>query len=322
MQYRLTAVSSLERYFMKNFPYTMTPGATPRGEDAIAYFLTEQRRGFCAHFASSSALLLRRLGIPTRYVEGYMISFAQVQDANGYTTDTRSWYQGDGLYDNAAVVDIDVTDASAHGWIEIWIDGYGWIPYEMTPPSDEDETAGGGLYDLFAGLFFRTARDAAGAPDNNDTDITDEGSKSKLANMFKSFDFLAGPFVWTVLIFVSLAAAYYFLRLFRYFIALRKAIDEKCYSEALLIRYRKKLQDLKRKGIVSVKYPTLREARDLMMENADPSKGAAPEETDRLFAVLGNAAYSGNDIGRSGYDEARSILSRLRFIKKKRSRAL
>ena len=317
LQYKMAAVSDLGRYFMNNFPYTMTPGATPRGEDAVAYFLTEQRRGFCAHFASSSALLLRRLGIPTRYVEGYMISFSQVQDANGYTTDTRSWYQGDGLYDNAAVVEIDVTDASAHGWIEIWIDGYGWIPYEMTPPSDEDETAGGGLYDLFAGLFFRTARDAAGAPGDDGTDMTDGDTKSKLTNMFKSFDFLAGPFAWTVLIFVSLAAAYYLVRSFRYLIALKKALNKKRYSEALLIRYRKKLQDLKRKGIVSVKYPTLREAKDIMRENADASKGAAPEETDRLFDVLGNAAYSGNDIGRGGYDEARGIMSRLRFIKKK-----
>ena len=81
---------------------------TPEGEDFVAYFLTESHRGYCMHFASSATLMLRALGIPARYVSGFTAQLAE-----GET--------------------VAVPDSAAHAWVEIYLDGYGWYPVEVTP---------------------------------------------------------------------------------------------------------------------------------------------------------------------------------------------
>jgi len=46
----------------------------PEDTDIASYFLNESKRGYCIHFATAAALLLRGHGIPTRFVTGYMIT--------------------------------------------------------------------------------------------------------------------------------------------------------------------------------------------------------------------------------------------------------
>ena len=82
--------------------------ATPEGEDYVTYFLTESRRGYCMHFASAATLLLRWIGVPARYVTGYVADVP----ASGHAR---------------------VPDSAAHAWVEVYIDGYGWEPVEVTP---------------------------------------------------------------------------------------------------------------------------------------------------------------------------------------------
>lgn len=86
-----------------------TPAA-PEGEDPVLYFLNDSRRGYCMHFASAAALMLRSLGIPARYVSGFT-----VVPQPGRT--------------------VDVPDRAAHAWVEVWVDGFGWYPVEVTPPA-------------------------------------------------------------------------------------------------------------------------------------------------------------------------------------------
>lgn len=88
--------------------YELYAPAAPAGEDFVLHFLNESRRGSCMHFASAGALLLRSLGVPARYVSGYM-------------TDVPT---------SGAC---DVPDRAAHAWVEIYLSGYGWYPVEMTP---------------------------------------------------------------------------------------------------------------------------------------------------------------------------------------------
>jgi len=83
-----------------------TPAMDPAG-DFVTHFLTEGR-GYCVHFATAGALLLRMQGIPARYVSGYVADL----DGQGRAT---------------------VLDRDAHAWVEIYLDGYGWYPVEMTP---------------------------------------------------------------------------------------------------------------------------------------------------------------------------------------------
>ena len=94
--------------------YSLMPGYTPEGKDCVKYFLDENRTGYCMHFASSAVLLLRSMGVPTRYVEGYVLAPGSFK----MTGEKKTAF---------------VYDHQAHAWPEIYIDGFGWVPVEVTP---------------------------------------------------------------------------------------------------------------------------------------------------------------------------------------------
>ena len=94
--------------------YDPNTPVTPEGEDFVRYFLEESHRGYCMHFASAAVLLFRTAGVPARYVSGYS---AQIE-AGGTSK---------------------VKDSSAHAWVEIYQEGYGWYPVDVTPPYEEEQ---------------------------------------------------------------------------------------------------------------------------------------------------------------------------------------
>jgi len=143
-------VVQIQRYFRDNFQYTLAPGKTPRNRDFVEYFLTRQKKGYCVYFATAGTLLLRQMGIPARYVEGYCIDIETAADASDIVEgeDYRDWYEGDNLLihdgDEAYVIEVEVNDSKAHAWVEIYIDGFGWIPVELTtaPQARGDDAQG------------------------------------------------------------------------------------------------------------------------------------------------------------------------------------
>ena len=92
---------------------------TPRmdGEDFARWFLEESDTGYCVHFATAAAVLLRSVGIPARYVTGYMATCAPHEATT-------------------------VTANRAHAWVEYYEPRLrSWIPLEATPPDfTENET--------------------------------------------------------------------------------------------------------------------------------------------------------------------------------------
>lgn len=140
-------------YFRANIPYTVRPGAVPAGEDAINYFLTENRKGYCSHFASAATLIFRYLGIPARYVEGYAVSAEEIGSGVALEEDYEEYYQGYSEIGETGVVQVEVTDASAHAWVEVYLKDFGWVPMEVTVSDSID----GEAYDVFGqwlGGFF------------------------------------------------------------------------------------------------------------------------------------------------------------------------
>jgi transglutaminase-like putative cysteine protease len=103
------------------FQYTLNPPAVPSQTWPVLYFLTVSHRGYCQYFASAMGTMLRTLGIPTRLVSGY----------GPGTTRTESGRQG--LREQA------VSTSDAHSWVEAYFPGYGWIPFEPTPPSAQGD---------------------------------------------------------------------------------------------------------------------------------------------------------------------------------------
>jgi hypothetical protein len=92
--------------------YTLSPGMTPEGQDFVEYFLFENHKGYCVHFASATVALLRAAGVPARYVEGYAVSPVDFEEYD-------KW--------------VNIPDSRSHAWVEIYLSAVGWVPVEATP---------------------------------------------------------------------------------------------------------------------------------------------------------------------------------------------
>lgn len=144
-------VQQLRAYYQENIPYTYSPGATPRGKDFINFFLTENRKGYCSHFASAATLIFRYMGIPARYVEGYAIDYSEIAEDGELLRDKQyeQYYQGYSVMGETGVVQHEVTDADAHAWVEVYEKGKGWQVVEITPYSDEEALTRRSFWSIF-----------------------------------------------------------------------------------------------------------------------------------------------------------------------------
>lgn len=89
--------------------------------DYLMFFLDRVRQGNSSFYSSAGVLLYRYMGIPARYVEGYLVEV---------TEDDYVQRQKD--YEHIA------TGKNSHAWVEIYKDGIGWIPVEVTPGFYDD----------------------------------------------------------------------------------------------------------------------------------------------------------------------------------------
>ena len=76
-------------------------------ENMALAFLNVYRSGVCRHFATAATLLYRSLGIPARYTEGFAL-------------------------DTAPMRELSISKEMRHAWVEVYIDGMGWIAVEVT----------------------------------------------------------------------------------------------------------------------------------------------------------------------------------------------
>ena len=97
----------LQHLRTQGYTYTLEPG--PYGSNAADEFWFDRKAGFCEHFASAFAVLMRAVDIPARIVTGY-----QGGDINPV----------DGLW--------TVRNSDAHAWVEIWLADQGWIRVDPT----------------------------------------------------------------------------------------------------------------------------------------------------------------------------------------------
>ncbi|MCT0208781.1 DUF3488 and transglutaminase-like domain-containing protein [Synechococcus sp. CS-1332] len=102
------------------FRYTLEPGALPR-QAPLDHFLFETRLGFCGHYASAFTTLMRAAGVPARVVSGYRGGqWVQPVGGSGY---------------------VDLRQADAHAWSEVWLEGEGWQRVDPTAWADGDSLA-------------------------------------------------------------------------------------------------------------------------------------------------------------------------------------
>jgi hypothetical protein len=97
----------LDMFHRQAFFYTLTP--PPLGLNSVDGFLFDTKRGFCGHYASAFAVLMRAAGIPARVVTGY----------HGGTFNRFADYW-------------ILRQSDAHAWDEVWLEGQGWQRVDPT----------------------------------------------------------------------------------------------------------------------------------------------------------------------------------------------
>ncbi len=127
-------IEYVRKYLEDNTRYSLSPGKLPKDKDFVEYFLYENKVGYCAHYASAATLMLRAMGIPARYVEGYAFGKEAIYESSGVGDVTRYAAEGSKV-NKEAFSEVSVRDYHAHAWVEVYFDYCGWYPVEFTPGS-------------------------------------------------------------------------------------------------------------------------------------------------------------------------------------------
>ncbi|NWQ43586.1 transglutaminase [Bacillus sp. EB106-08-02-XG196] len=108
---------AIERHFGgSEFRYDQKNVAVPgENDDYVDQFLFDSKVGYCDNFSTSMAVLLRTVGIPTRWVKGY---------TGGEFMDYSEGDTSKSIY--------EITNNNAHSWVEVYFPNQGWVPFEPT----------------------------------------------------------------------------------------------------------------------------------------------------------------------------------------------
>lgn len=127
--------SVLQKLNREEYFYTLDP--PPLGSDPVDRFLFDTKRGFCEHYASAFAVMMRSVGIPARIVLGYQ--GGEINPLGGH---------------------LIVRQSDAHAWTEVWLDGPGWYrvdPTAAVAPERIDIGASDAAFEAFGRAWGLTA---------------------------------------------------------------------------------------------------------------------------------------------------------------------
>ena len=96
-------------YLKEKYSYSLYNKSSGEKEP-IYNFLFKDKEGICQEFATSMVLMCRSIGIPAKYVTGYLVT--EKENNTG---------------------DYIVREKDAHAFVEVYIAGYGWMTFDPTP---------------------------------------------------------------------------------------------------------------------------------------------------------------------------------------------
>lgn len=149
----LAKAIAITLYLGEKGKYTTKKRLVNGSEDPTADFLFGDLTGYCVHFSHSAVYLMRAAGIPARVGAGYAV-------------ETRN-RRGSALL---------ILSSAAHAWPEVWLDGLGWYPLDVSPQTNLDAAEPPPDYDLQAMLAEMA---------QNDKELTEQPPEFDLRNYLK-----------------------------------------------------------------------------------------------------------------------------------------
>ena len=293
-------IEELKNYYQENYPYTVRPGKTPKKKDFVNYFLLENKKGYCSYFASAAVLIFRYMGIPARYVEGYAIDYDQILSGELVDgADYADYYDGYSEIGETAYVKVDVTDADAHAWVEVYDPVIGWDPVDVTPSSSDDEDITN-FWDEFA--------DFMGGDESGSDTVTENGNALTIPdNLMRNIVYglaviaagfvvflLGKQFVLWMLFYIRFAKASYNDKLILYYSRMVKRYEKRHTEFATCKNYENQIQ-----------YMLTHMAQGEARTELEPQAGTVIE-------ILNIAGFSNQSVEEATYKKTQEYLKKLR----------
>ncbi len=259
-------VKRIEQYLRENYPYTNKPDLSKgRSEDFVDRFLFEIKEGYCDYFSTAMVVLVRSVGIPARWVKGYLPGMQPAEEIPYDVARRLEDTQGAGTY--------TVRNADAHSWVEVYFDGWGWIPFEPT--------AG------FSLPVVRPQNEAETAPAATENGAVESEQTDTLLAVRVLVPVTAAAAVVALIWFV--AAKY---RLLPSAGRLRQQSSDRTRRRIVVAEFEKLLRKAKRKGFLRQEHETVREtATRWIGQNRWLQK-----DMDTLLEIFEKAKYSRADV--------------------------
>lgn len=244
----------LDYFNQEAFHYSLE---APRlGSDSVDEFLFETRTGFCEHYASSFAVMMRMAGIPARIVTGYQ----------------GGWYSDLGDY-------VLVRQSDAHAWTEVWFSGRGWTRVDPTAAVSPLRVQQGSLGALNAPRhlldysWLRALRNTSDIIQQRWNDWVIEYGASRQARLFEPFGFdRMSPAMLVSVLFVVIAA----FSAIVFPIVLR--IRGPAQKDPILQAWRRFLRRLEKAGVAAL-------PSDGAIELAETAAIKLPSDSEAIFHI-------------------------------------
>lgn len=280
---------AIEQYLQMNYGYTNTPNNN--GSDSMDFvdrFLFEIREGYCDYFSSAMAVLARSIDLPTRWVKGFSTGSLEIDGSEMIPFEELGIEPGEaGVY--------TVLNSNAHSWVEVYFEGFGWIPFEPTSG--------------FLLPVHEAEEDAAAIPETDPPEST-------LPEMEEAAAEEEGGRTWPNIIMVIAGL----LLVFGLFLTLNKRGRVKLqgwitregtynnFNEKIISEYNRLIRYFKRKGQPIYEHETARET----IQRWIGSNVGSRQELDRLLYLFEKAKYGKASITEEESNQASDIVKRIR----------
>ena len=294
----LKKAKRLELWLQTELGYTLEMTA-PGDNEPLDFFLFENQKGHCEYFASTMAVMARTAGIPSRNVNGFLGG---------------KWNGFDDY--------ISVTASDAHSWVELFIEGHGWMTFDPTPAAGRSPAAKNELsilnkmkmwsdsikfawfrwviaYDLYKQLRFLKNLQERFKRKRSGGGTSKASSDSKNTIFPKKTAFLVGLGVFALIALVTLSQ---FIR--------KRKMPSKPHLEASR-HYQKVLTALEKKGFP--KYPTQTPSEHL--KDVSKNKAMPAREYDHFLYAYYRARYAQDNLANAkAQTRAKALIKALKQV--------